>query len=83
MSVGILLLNRDAGSEERAALSEALYHALKHFLTDVQDAIAITTNDNRSFEAVVLSDSFQHLATLPCDIDQNPPWTYYFSGWRL
>ena len=58
MSVGILFLNRDAGSEERAALSEALYHALKDFLTCVQDAIAITTNHNRSFEAVVLSDSF-------------------------
>ena len=55
--VGILFLNRDAYPEERAALSEALYHALKDFLTSVKDAIAITTNHNRLFEAVVLSDS--------------------------
>ena len=52
VSVGILFLNRDVGSEERAALSEALYHALNDMLSCSRGATAITTNPNRSFEAV-------------------------------
>ena len=51
--VGILFLNRDAGPEERAALSEALYYALKDLLSCcARGPTAITTNPNRSFEAV-------------------------------
>jgi hypothetical protein len=52
-SVGILFLNRDVRSEERAALSEAIYHALKDFLSgSCRGPAAIISNPNRFFEAV-------------------------------
>jgi hypothetical protein len=51
--VGILLLNRDVRVEERAALSEAMYHALKDFLSETSHGpIAIISDPNRFFEAV-------------------------------
>jgi hypothetical protein len=56
VSVGILLLNRDVRAEERAALAEAMYHALKDFLSGSRRGpVAIISNPNRFFEAVSLS----------------------------
>jgi hypothetical protein len=53
--VGILFLNRDARSEERAALSEALYHTLKDFLSgSTRGPSSIITDPTRLFEAASL-----------------------------
>jgi len=81
--VGVLFLNRDASSEERAALSEALYHTLKDLLSCcARGATAITTNPNRFFEAVSPL-SFIYLTTLRSDIGQDSPCTYNFSSRKL
>jgi hypothetical protein len=52
LSVGILFLNKDVRSEERAALSDALYYALRDFLScSSRGPVAIISNSDRFFEA--------------------------------
>ena len=52
LSVGILFLNKDLRSEERTALSDALYYALRDFLTcSSRGPVAVISNSDRFFEA--------------------------------
>ncbi len=67
--VSILFLNQDARSEERAALSEALYHALEDLLPRyARGATAIMTNPNRSFEAVTRESFVIHFNLRSYDV---------------
>jgi hypothetical protein len=51
-SVGILFLNRDVRSEERAALSESMYYALEDFLSSSsRGPSAIMKDPHRFLEA--------------------------------